>query len=261
MQPHWLTVTLGMLLLALSQAALAVKGEVVNYKQGDTELEGYVVWPDKLDGKRPAVLIVHDWTGVGDYVKGRAKQLAELGYVAFAADIYGKGIRPAFGPEASKVSGQYYKDRPLLHARLSAGLDWLKSRKEVNTDKIASMGYCFGGMAALELARLGAPVVGAISFHGNLSNPTPETAKNIKGKVLVLHGAIDPFVKPEQVDGFMKEMNAANIDYQFIAYSGAVHSFTQPHVGTDISKGTAYNANADRRSFDAMKLFLTEVFQ
>ncbi|MBB5017854.1 dienelactone hydrolase [Chitinivorax tropicus] len=257
----WRAVFCSVVLCATSQMALAAKGEVVTYKQGDTELEGYLAWPDKMEGKRPAVLIFHDWTGVGDYVKGRAKQLADLGYVAFAADIYGKGVRPAFGPEAAKVSGQFYKDRDLLHARLAAGYDWLKERKEVNPDKIVGMGYCFGGMAALELARMGTPVAGAISFHGNLGNPTPETAKQIKGKVLVLHGAIDPYVKPEQVDAFMKEMNAANVDYQFIAYSGAVHSFTQPHVGTDISKGAAYNAAADRRSFEAMKTFLHEVFQ
>lgn len=240
--------------------ALAAKAESVDYRQGDTLLEGYVAYPEQ-GGKHPAVLIVHDWTGVGDYVKGRARQLADLGYVAFAVDVYGKGVRPADGPEAGRVSAIYKNDRALLRARLKSGYDWLMQQPQVDTHRIAAMGYCFGGLAALELARSGAPIVGTVSFHGELSNPKPDDARNIKGKVLVLHGALDPFVKADQVAAFQSEMNAAGVDYQFIAYSGAVHSFTKPAAGNDISKGQAYNATADRRSFEAMKTFLHEVMQ
>ena len=252
----------GFLLACLTAiTAHAVQTETVLYRQGDAVLEGYVAWPDKANRNSPAVIIVHDWTGVGDYVKGRARQLAELGYVAFAADIYGKGVRPASGPDARAVSSQFGGNRPLYRARMQAALDWLQARPEVDRSRIAAMGYCFGGMGALELARSGAPIVGAITFHGSLSSPTPEDARNIKGKVLVLHGAQDPAVNADQVRGFQQEMNNAGVDYQFIAYSGAVHAFTLPTAGNDISKGSAYNANADRRSFAAMRTFLDEVFQ
>ncbi len=247
--------------LTLSSEAMAkVTTQVVEYKQGDTVLQGYLSYDDAVQGRRPAVLIVHDWLGCSDYQKMRAEQLAALGYVALAADVYGKGVRPANAQEAGAEAGKYYKDRGLFRARVRAGLDYLASRPQADPAKLAAIGYCFGGAGALELARSGAPVLGVVTFHGSLATPTPEDAKNIEGKVLVLHGADDPYVKQDELKGFMDEMRAANVDWQLVQYSGAVHSFTDKRAGTDNSKGAAYNANADRRSWRAMRDFLEEVF-
>jgi dienelactone hydrolase len=254
----------GMLLLlaglASASAVVAqVKTEVVEYRSGETLLQGYLSYNPSLKGKRPGVLIIHDWMGVSDYTKMRAEQLAALGYVALTADIYGKGIRPKNAEEASQEAGKYYKDRQLLRSRARAGLDELARQGVVDGGNLAVMGYCFGGGAALELARSGAPVKGTVSFHGSLATPTPEDAKNIKGKVLVLHGADDPFVKQEDVKGLMDEMRAAGVDWQLVQYSGAVHSFTDKRAGSENSKGAAYNEAADRRSWQAMRNFFEEV--
>jgi dienelactone hydrolase len=197
---------------------------------------------------------------VGDYVKTRAKQLAELGYVAFAADIYGKGVRPQNPTEAGKEATKYRSNRQLLRNRALAGLKVLQANPLTNPQKIAAIGYCFGGGTVLELARSGADVAGVVSFHGNLDTPNPADAKNIKGKVLVLHGAVDPYVPPEQVSTFEKEMNDAKVDWQLVSYGGVVHSFTNPEAGNDPSKGAAYNALADQRSFGAMQQFFDEIF-
>ena len=241
-------------------AAAKVKTEVVEYKQGDVVLQGYLSYDESITGKRPAVLVVHDWMGVSDDTKMRAEMLAGLGYVALTADIYGKGVRPKNAQEAQAEAGKYYKDRALWRARAKAGLDFLASRPEADPDRLAVMGYCFGGGTALELARSGAPVKGVVTFHGSLSSATPEEAKNIKGKVLVLHGADDPYVKQADVTAFMDEMRNGGVDWELVQYSGAVHAFTIKGAGTDNSKGAAYNAEADRRSWQAMKDFFNEVF-
>jgi dienelactone hydrolase len=236
-----------------------VKTEAVEYKHGDVVLQGYLCYDESLEGRRPGVLVVHDWFGVSDYTKMRAEQLAALGYVALAADVYGKGVRPTNAQEAAAEAGKYYKDRQLLRARVRAGLDFLASQPQADTLRLAVMGYCFGGACALELARSGAPVKGVVTFHGGLSTPNPTDAKNIQGKVLVLHGADDPFVKQEDVKAFMDEMRAAVVDWQLVQYSGAVHSFTDKRAGSDNTKGAAYNEAADRRSWQAMKDFFQEV--
>jgi dienelactone hydrolase len=241
-------------------ALAALKTQVVEYKQGNTVLEGYLAYDDAVTTRRPGVMVVHEWTGVGDYVKKRTEQLAQMGYVAFAADIYGKGIRPTNPKEAGAQAGIYRSNRQLMRDRAQAGLAVLQNHPRVEANRIAAIGYCFGGGVVLELARSGAPVAGVVSFHGNLDTPNPADAKNIKGKVLVLHGAIDPLVPPSQVAAFEKEMNEANVDWQLISYGGAVHSFTIPGVGNDKSKGVAYDAVADRRSFAAMKQFFDEIF-
>lgn len=237
--------------------------EKVEYKDGDTVLEGMLVADQaKLKNKKaPGVVVVHDWKGVGPYVQMRAEQLAEMGYVAFVADIYGKGVRPKDNKEAGAQAGKYKGDRKLMRSRVKAAYDELVKSKFVNSEKISATGYCFGGTAALEGARMGLPLKGVVSFHGGLSSPTPEDAKNIKAKILVLHGAIDPNVPADEVALFQKEMNDAKVDYQFTAYSGAVHAFTEKNAGNDISKGTAYNEAADKHSFVAAKLFLEEVNQ
>jgi len=237
-----------------------VKTETVEYKQGDVVLQGYLSYNPSLKGKQPGVLVIHDWMGVSDDTKMRAEQLAALGYVALAADIYGKGVRPASPQEASAEAGKYRKDQQLLRARGRAGLDFLSSRADVDPNRLAAIGYCFGGGAALELARSGAPLKGVVTFHGTLNTANPGDSKNIKGKVLVLHGADDPYVKQEEVKGFMDEMRSGGVDWQLVEYSGAVHAFTVKRAGNDNSTGAAYNASADRRSWRAMADFFEEIF-
>lgn len=232
----------------------------IDYKSQDTVLEGYVAVSKSPEGKRPGVLIVPDWMGVGEDYKKIADKVADLGYVAFLADIYGKDVRPKNSEEAAALANKYKSDRGLMRQRILAALDELKKNKNVDQDRIAAMGYCFGGTVVLELARSGAPIRGVVTFHGGLDTPTPEDAKNIKGKVLVLHGADDPFVPPQQVAAFQDEMRKGGVDWQMVFYADAVHSFTNPAAGTDKSKGNAYNEKADKRSWEAMKSFFKEIF-
>ncbi|MBC7692901.1 MAG: dienelactone hydrolase family protein [Methylotenera sp.] len=248
---------LGILATPFTSSA-AIKTEVVQYKHGDATLEGFLAYDDSIK-QAPGILVVHEWMGLGDYVKDRAKQFAKMGYVAFAADLYGKGVRPKDQKEAGEFAGKYKANRPLLRARTQAGLDTLKKNSHVNPNKLIALGYCFGGTAALELARSGAPLMATVTFHGGLDTPTPQDAKNIKGRVLVLAGGSDPYVPAEQVAAFQDEMKKANVDWQMNQYGGAVHSFTVPTAGNDPSKGAAYNAVADRRSFEDFKVFLSEL--
>lgn len=236
-----------------------IRTEVVTYRQGDQELEGYLAYDANATEKRPGVLVIHEWTGLNDYTKRRARELAELGYVAFAADIYGKGIRPEAPAEAGQEARKYYSDRDLAKARATAGYEVLRNHERVNPDKTAAMGYCFGGAMTLELARSGAPLDGFVSFHGGL-RPTVSEGQNIEGKVLVLHGADDPTISAEDITGFQQEMRSGGVDWQMVYYSGAVHAFTNPDSGNDPSRGSAYNANADRRSWEDMQDFFQEIF-
>ena len=242
-------------------ATATVKTQVVEYKQDGAILEGYLAWDDAVQGKRPGVLVVHEWTGLGDYAKARARQLAEMGYVAFAPDIYGKGIRPRAPQEAGVEAGKYKKDRKLMRARVEAGLEQLRSNSACDPKRVAAIGYCFGGTCVLELARSGAEIAGVVSFHGGLDTPTPEEAKNIKCKVLVLHGGDDPHVPVKDVEAFENEMRAGGVDWQLVVYGGAVHGFSNPGSGSDKSRGAAYDEKADRRSWEAMKAFFAEIFK
>ncbi len=248
-----------MLLVGVAEGAL--KTQVVEYKDGDVTCEGYLAYDDSLQGPRPGVLIIHEWTGVGPYVKKRADMLAQLGYVAFAADIYGKGVRPKNADEARIQATIYRSDRPLMRRRAQAGLQVLATNKMVDPRKIAAIGYCFGGGVALELARSGADLAGVVSFHGNLDTPNPADAKSIKCRILVQHGGSDQGVGPDQVAAFEKEMTDAGVDWVLTVYGGAVHGFTNPDNGNDPSKGVAYNEKADLRSWQAMKQFFSEIFK
>lgn len=241
-------------------AHASLKTQTIEYRDGDQLLEGYLAYDAAKSGRRPAVLIVHDWTGVGPHVKQRAEQLARLGYVAFAADIYGKGVRPASPETAGAQAGKYKQDRALFRSRLKAGYQAMLEQRQTDPARTAAIGYCFGGTGVLELARSGADLMGVVSFHGGLDSPSPADGKNIKSKVLILHGAEDPFVPAKDIDAFLTEMRTANVDWQMISYSGAVHSFTNPAAGSDPSTGAAYNAAADRRSWGAMRQFLDESF-
>lgn len=247
-------------LTGVAEAKLVKK--TVDYRQGVTVLEGYLAYDDAFKGKRPGVLVLHEWNGLGTYVKRRVEQLARLGYVAFGADIYGKGIRPATPEAAAREAAKYRgADRSLLRERGLAGLDELRKQPNVDAGRLAAIGYCFGGTAVLELARSGADLKGVVSFHGGLDTPNPADARNIRAKVLVFHGADDPHVPPPQVAAFQEEMRKGGVDWQMVFYGGAVHSFTNPDSGNDLSKGVAYNEKADRRSWEAMKLFLAEIFR
>jgi dienelactone hydrolase len=241
-------------------ARAEVVNRIVTFEHDGVVLEGYLAWDDALEGPRPGVLVIHQWMGLSDNERMRADMLAGLGYVALATDVYGQGIRPQSVAEASEQAGKFYGDRNLYRARLQAGLAELKRQEGVDQDRLAAIGYCFGGAGALELARSGAGLAGAVSFHGNLDTPLPAAAGDIKGKVLVCHGAVDPYVKPEAVHGFLEEMEGAGVDYQLIMYGGAVHAFTQKGAGDDPSKGAAYDEAADRRSWIAMKDFFAEIF-
>ena len=254
-----LILSIGLCVAGSLEASAAVRTETVTYQDGDAVLEGHLAYDDASPAPRPGVLVVHEWKGLNEYAKRRAEQLAELGYIAFAVDMYGKGIRAKDHDEAARLSGIYRSDRRLMRRRILAGFEELKRHPLTDNSRIAAIGYCFGGTAALELGRSGADVLGIVTFHGGLSNPAPADAANIKGQVLVLHGADDTFVSPEEVAAFEAEMRQAGVRYRLIKYPGAVHSFTVPEAGSDPSAGMAYNAEADAQSWEAMRAFLSEV--
>ena len=238
-----------------SPLGAAIVEKPLEYKSGDVLCEGWQAYDDAVTGKRPGVLVVHQWTGISDHEKAAARKLATLGYNVLVADIYGKGIRPQ-PPAAGKEAGKYKADRPLLRARVNAALDVLSHDARTDASKIAATGYCFGGTTVVELARSGAAIKGVVSFHGGLDSPTPADGKNIKAKVLALHGADDPYVPAKDVAAFEAEMKASGVDYKLIKYPGAVHSFTHKAAGNDNSKGAAYNADADKASWSEMEQFL-----
>jgi dienelactone hydrolase len=247
------------LMTTILTSRAAIHTETVEYKQGDATLEGVLVYDDAIQGKRPGILVVHQWFGLTDYEKRRATMLAQLGYVAFCADIYGKDARPKNVQEAGPLAGKYKNDRALLRARVNAALDVLKKNELVDTKRVAAIGYCFGGTTVIELARSGADLNGVVSFHGGLDSPTPADGKNIKCKVLALAGADDPFQKPEDLTAFESEMRDNKVDWQIVFYGGAVHAFTQPDPGF-VNAGAKYNEKADKRSWEAMKTFFAEIF-
>ncbi len=239
--------------------AVEIESKNLDYSVAGTTMQGYLSEIPTKSALSPGILIVHDWMGLRDYAKQKSEQLAKMGYVALAVDIYGKGIRPNTPKEAAELAGKYKNDRNQLRSRIRAAYAALVARPNVDKTKIIIIGYCFGGTTALELARSGAPLAGTVSFHGGLSSPTPQDAKNIKGKVLVLHGADDPNVPPEEVEAFKKEMKDANVTMKFVAYPGAVHAFTNPKAGNDVKKGAAYNAEADKKSWQEFEKFLHEI--
>jgi dienelactone hydrolase len=249
--------TLGGALTATAQ----IHTELIEYKHGDAVLEGYLAYDTGIKGKRPGVLIVHQWKGLTDYEKKRAEMLAKLGYNVFALDIYGKGIRPQSSQEAGAQAGKYKSNRDLLRARAQAGLAVLQKHELTDPKRVAAIGYCFGGTTVIELARSGADVAGVVSFHGGLDSPHPEDGRNIKCKILALHGADDPNVPPKDLAAFEDEMRQAKVDWQLVKYGGAVHSFTDWNAGDNPQQGAAYNEKADRRSWEAMKQFFAEIFK
>lgn len=246
-----------------SPALAAVQTKVVEYRQGDVTMKGYLAWDDAVKGPRPGVLVVHEWWGLNDYARTRARMLAELGYTALAVDMYGDGKVAGHPDDAGKFATEVRKDLALMTARFTAGMEFLKKQPSVDPTRIGATGYCFGGAVVLNMARQGADLKGVASFHGSLVTTKTAEPGKVKARVLVMNGAADSFIPPDQIAAFAAEMARAGADFTFINYAGAKHSFTNPGAdafavkfGMDI----AYDAAADRRSWDEMKRFFVELF-
>jgi dienelactone hydrolase len=251
-------------LAVLCCAAVAARAEVVTrpveYRHGDTVLEGCLAHDNATAAKRPGILLAHQDGGNSTLARQRAGQWARFGYVVFAIDLYGKGVRPKDAKEAAAKAGLASKDRKRLRSRAEAGLNVLRKQPQVNPEKLAAIGYGVGGTAVLELARGGAELEGVICVHGDLSTPTPEDGKRISASVLALLGTDDPLIPLDQVTAFEEEMRSGGVDWQVIRYGGVAHDFTNPQAGRDLARGSAYDATADRRAAAAIQLFLTEAF-
>jgi dienelactone hydrolase len=241
----------------------AVVGNEVSYRVGDEVMRGYLAYDDASEGKRPGILVVHEWWGHNEYARSRARQLAGLGYTALAVDMYGEGKQAAHPEDAGRFSGELKNNMPLAEARFKAALNLLRDQPTVDAGLIGAVGYCFGGGIVLEMARRGLDLDVVASFHGSLTTDTPPERGAIKARVFVANGADDPFVKPEHIKAFRAQMDAAGADYQLVNYPGARHSFTNPDAdqyGEKFGLPLAYNAEADKASWAAMRQLFDEVF-
>ena len=218
----------------------------LEYRDGTVSLSGLLVHDDESAGVRPGIVLFPDARGIGEHVIERAHRLAEMGFIALAADLYGNGAQASDMADARKLMSDLRSDVARWRGRAQTALDALSREENVDPSKLAAVGYCFGGTTALELARSGAPLVGVVSFHGGLSSPKPDDARNIRGKVLVCHGAMDPLVPLAQVAAFEEQMSKTSVDWQVCIYGGAMHAFTNPAANVE---GMAYHATADRRSW------------
>jgi dienelactone hydrolase len=232
--------TAAAVLLQAGAAQAALKTQWIDYKQGDTALSGYLVYDDAVQGRRPGVLMIHDRSGFSEGTLADAQMIAKLGYVVFAEDIFGKGIVPKTVLEMMSTIAIYDKDRPLMRARALAGFDVLKAQPMVDPAKLASVGYCFGGTTGIELIETGAPLLGFVSVHGAFNNFAAEAAKNIKGRVLILHGAEDPVAPMEEVNVVISQFRAAKVDFEVNLYSGAAHGFTKPQNPSEVRADDEY---------------------
>lgn len=233
---------------------------VVEYEIDGTQFKGVLAVDPDRTGDRPGILVIPEYWGMNDYVTSRAVMLADMGYVAFVADMYGEGRVTKDSAQAGKWSGEVKGDRLLMRQRANAGLEQLKAKPNVNPDQIAAIGYCFGGTTVLEMARSNSDVLGVVSFHGGLEKGDAESSATIKPKVLVLHGAADTHVSDASILALRNDLEQAKADWYMVAYGHAVHAFTNPAAGNDPSKGVAYNEKADRRSWEEMQDFFGELF-
>jgi len=237
-----------------------IQTKEVEYRQGGTVLKGFIAWDDAVAGKRPGVLVVHEWWGLNDHARNQARRLAEAGYVGFALDMYGAGKVTTHPQDAQAFATEATKDPAVVAARFNAALDLLKRDPRVDPARIAAIGYCFGGGVVLGMARSGADLAAVVSFHGSLGTKTPAERGKVKARVLVLAGGADPFVPPEQVEAFRREMQAAGARLDIVTYPGAKHGFTNPDAGSYGMAQLAYDAAADRQSWAAMLKLFHEVF-
>jgi dienelactone hydrolase len=253
-----------MVVMLCTAAMAAVQTREIEYRSADTAMKGYIAYDDAVEGKRPGILVVHEWWGHNPYVRKRAEMLAELGYTALAVDMYGEGKTAGHPEDAGKFSGELRENMDRATARFTAAMEVLENEPTVDPEKIAAIGYCFGGGIVLEMARAGIDLDGVVSFHGSLAPSAPAKPGTVKAKVLVLNGADDPFVKAEEIEAFKQEMEAAGVDYSFINYAGAVHSFTNPDAdrfGREFNLPLAYNKEADEKSWQAMQNFFIDIFK
>jgi len=256
------TLVLGM--VGVSAAQPKIQGNTVEYNAQGVVMKGYLAYDENINGKRPGVLVVPEWWGLNGYARIRTRMLAELGYTAMAVDMYGEGKVVMTPDEAGKLSSEAMKNFDVGKARFMAAMDFLKEQPAVDPTRIAAIGYCFGGGVVLNMARQGADLKGVASFHGGLTAVKPAQPGSIKAKILVLHGGADKFVTPEQIEAFRQEMKSAGADFKFVSYPGATHSFTNPEateLGKKFKLPVAYNADADKKSWDEMKKFLSKIFR
>ncbi len=245
-------------------AQAAVQGKEVSYQSEGVTLKGYIAWDDATKGKRPAVLVVHEWWGHNEYARKRARMLAELGYTALAVDMYGDGKQASHPEDAGKFAAEVSKNMPVAKARFEAGMDVLRNDPTVDAGEIAAIGYCFGGGVVLNMARLGENLKGVASFHGSLGTDNPAQPGTIKARIVSFTGEADPMIGAASVAAFEEEMDAAGADYRVVTYPGAKHAFTNPdadELGKKFNIPLAYNAEADKDSWQQMVVFLDEVFK
>ena len=238
---------------------MGLQHRVIEYSDGDTILEGRLAWNDDSDTPRPGILVAHAWGGRGANEDRKADQLAELGYAALALDLYGKGRRGSAPDENAALMQPFLDDRALLQRRMHASLDTLRAQAEVESGSIAAIGFCFGGLCVLDLARTGADIAGVVSFHGLFAPPGNTAGNTISARILALHGWDDPMATPDSVVALAQELSAMDADWQLHAYGNTMHAFTNP-AAADPNMGTVYDAAADRRSWQAMTNFLDELF-
>jgi dienelactone hydrolase len=247
-------------LVLVGQARAAVQTKAVEYEYEGTKLKGHLFWDDAVKGKRPGVLVVHEFWGLDDYAKKRASMLAELGFVAFAADMYGAGKTTEHPKEAGEMAGAVRSNIKAWQGRATAGLKILQDDEHCDASKLAAIGYCFGGSTALQLAYSGADLKAVVTFHAALPIPTEDQAKAIKAKILICHGAEDSLIAEETCQKFRAALTKAGVDHAMHYYGGAFHSFTVPEADKRNLKGIKYDANADKRSWKQMQDLFAEAF-
>jgi dienelactone hydrolase len=250
--------------VGIGYAEPRISGKTVEYSAQGVVMKGYLAYDENIKGRRPGVLVVHEWWGLNEYARKRARMVAELGYTALAVDMYGDGKQAMHPDDAKKFSSELMKNFDDAKARFTAAMEFLKQQPSVDPTRIAAIGYCMGGGVVLNMARQGVDLKGVASFHGSLSAVKPAQPGTVKAKLLVLHGGDDKFIPPEQIEAFKQEMKSAGVDFQFISYPGAVHSFTNPdadELGKKYNMPIAYNADADRKSWGELKGFLKKIFR
>ena len=250
----------GVLLMGATMSEAAVVTKTLDYDYDGTKFKGFLAYDDAIQGPRPGVLVVHEWWGLNEYARQRARMLAELGYTAFAVDMYGEGKTAAHPNDAAAMAGKVRENEKVWLGRAKAGLEVLKSQPQTDPKRLAAIGYCFGGQTALKLGFSGADLAAVVSFHGALPVPTDEQVAGLKAKLLICHGALDSFIPQEVINQFRQALDAGKARYKFIAYEGAYHSFTVPEADKAGVKGLAYNKQADEQSWAEMKALFQEVF-
>jgi dienelactone hydrolase len=259
-----IVLTLAFGVVAVATAEPKIQGKTVEYNAQGVVMKGYLAHDENIKGKRPGVLVVHEWWGLNDYARERARMLAALGYTALAVDMYGEGRQAMHPEDAKKFSSELMKNFDSAKARFMAAMDFLTQQASVDPTRIAAIGFCMGGGVVLNTARQGVDLKGVVSFHGSLTPVKPAQPGSVKAKILVLHGADDKFIPAQQIEAFHQEMKAADAGFRLISYPGALHSFTNPEadaLGKKYNMPIAYNAQADKESWSEMRGFLSTVLK